>query len=204
MEALNTGEFCVILGEYIGKRTEYGRRTMEIHEIRRELKEKLADAEKVLIGIGSEWKEAGEERERLIKKAAENLMGAVEGKDYFIISTLTLDELFRLGFEKTHMVAPLDVSLTEEEWDGYTKWLSGTLNKNTVLLELGEGFQYPSLIRWPFEKTAAINRKAYLYRVHSRLYQITDELKEKAAAVKADSAEFMAGWEMEDRNGSDQ
>lgn len=177
---------------------------MEIHEIRRELKEKLADAEKVLIGIGSEWKEAGEERERLIKKAAENLMEAVEGKDYFIISTLTLDELFRLGFEKTHMVAPLDVSLTEEEWDGYTKWLSGTLNKNTVLLELGEGFQYPSLIRWPFEKTAAINRKAYLYRVHSRLYQITDELKEKAAAVKADSAEFMAGWEMEDRNGSDQ
>ena len=64
------------------------------------------------------------------------------------------------GFEKEHMVAPLDVSLTEEQWNGYTGWLAGTLNRTTVLLELGEGFAHPSLIRWPFERTAAINRKA--------------------------------------------
>ena len=52
-------------------------------------------------------------------------------------------------------------------------------NRTTVLLELGEGFGHPSLIRWPFERTAAINRKARLYRVHKTFYQITEELKEK-------------------------
>lgn len=86
---------------------------------------------------------------------------------------------------------------------GYTGWLAGTLNRTTVLLELGEGFGHPSLIRWPFERTAAINRKARLYRVHKTFYQITEELKEKAAAVKADSVGFMEGFG-EEEHGSDQ
>ena len=72
-----------------------------------------------------------------------------------------------------------------------------------MLLELGEGFAHPSLIRWPFERTAAINRKARLYRVHKTFYQITEELKEKAAAVKADSVGFMEGIG-EEEHGSDQ
>ena len=177
---------------------------MERNEIRQELGERLRDAEKVLVGIGAEWKPADGDREELVKKAARVLSRALEGKDYFVISTLTADALSRLGFEKTHTVAPLDVSLTEEEWDGYMKWLAGTLNRKTVLLELGEGFAHPSLIRWPFEKTAAINRKAYLFRIHEKFYQITDELREKAAAVKADSVGFMAEWEREDEDGSDQ
>ena len=61
------------------------------------------------------------------------------------------------------------------------------------LLELGEGFEHPSLIRWPFEKTALLNYKAYLYRVHGKFYHITDELKEKAVAVNMDSVQFLAG-----------
>lgn len=179
-------------------------KSMEINEIRREMKERLANGEKLLIGIGSEWKEAEEDREAVIRRAAAALLKELEGKDYYIISTLTLDELTKRGFEKKHMVAPLDVSLTEEEWDGYMKWLAGTLNRRTVLLELGEGFLHPSLIRWPFEKTAALNQKAHLYRIHRKFYQITDELKEKATAVKCDSAEFMAEWEEEEENGSNQ
>lgn len=51
--------------------------------------------------------------------------------------------------------------------------------------------------------TAAINRKARLYRVHKTFYQITEELKEKAAAVKADSVGFMEGFG-EEEHGSDQ
>ena len=122
-------------------------------------------------------------------------MQAVDGKDCFVITTLVADALLKRGFEKTHMVAPLDVSLTEEEWDGYMKWLAGTLNRKTVLLELGENFLHPTIIRWPFEKTALINKKAHLYRVHKKFYQITDELKEKATAVQEDSVLFMAEWE---------
>ena len=156
---------------------------MDNSEIRKEIQEEVRKAEKILVGIGAEWKRGDEDREEQIRRASKALRDR--------------------GFEKEHMVAPLDVSLTEEQWNGYTGWLAGTLNRTTVLLELGEGFAHPSLIRWPFERTAAINRKARLYRVHKTFYQITEELKEKAAAVKADSVGFMEGFG-EEEHGSDQ
>lgn len=167
---------------------------MEIENIREDLKEKLAGAERVLIGIGAEWKVKDEEREAQVAKAKEKLNALMEGKDYFVISTLPLEELERLGFESGHTVAPLDVSLTEEQWNAYTDWLSRTLNRKLVILELGESFMHPSIMRWPFERTVAINNKACMYRVHKTFYQISDEIKEKAVAVKADSVEFFAEW----------
>lgn len=167
---------------------------MEIEQIREELKEKTKDAERVLIGIGAEWKMCDAKREKVISLATEQLKTLLEGKDYFVISTLEKEELDRLGFESNHTVAPLDVSLTEEQWNTYTFWLSGTLNRKLVIMELGEGFKHPSLIRWAFEKTAAINHKACLYRVHKTFYQISDEISGKGAAVKADSVEFFADW----------
>lgn len=175
---------------------------MDNSEIRKEIQEEVRKAEKILVGIGAEWKR-GMKTGRADPESLKALRELLEGKDAFIISTLTLGEMEDRGFEKEHMVAPLDVSLTEEQWNGYTGWLAGTLNRTTVLLELGEGFAHPSLIRWPFERTAAINRKARLYRVHKTFYQITEELKEKAAAVKADSVGFMEGFG-EEEHGSDQ
>lgn len=168
---------------------------MEIEKIREELKEKVSDAERVLVGIGAEWKFHDAERENTISRAKKNLNHLLDGKDYFVISSLTKEELDRLGFESTHTVAPLDVSLTEEQWNTYTDWLSRTLNKRLIIMELGESFMHPTIIRWPFEKTAALNHKACLYRVHKTFYQISDEIREKATAVKCDSADFFADWQ---------
>ena len=167
---------------------------MEIEMIRRELKEKLGDAERILIGIGAEWKKGDTEREELIAKANAKLKELVDGKDYFVISTLSAEDVSRLGFDPMHIVVPFDVNLTEEQWNWYMNWLSRTLNRKLVILELGEGFAQPTIIRWPFEKTAVINNKACLYRIHKTFYQISDEIKEKAVAVKADSAVFFAEW----------
>lgn len=167
---------------------------MEIEKIREELNERLGDAERILIGIGAEWKHGDAERENVITKAAESLKQLLAGKDYFVISTMTKEDVERLGFESANTVVPFDVSLTEEQWNNYMNWLSRTLNRRLVILELGEGFMQPTIIRWPFEKTAAINNKARLYRVHKTFYQISDEIKEKAVAVKADSATFFAEW----------
>lgn len=174
---------------------------MEIQVIRQKLKTDMEDAQKVLIGIGAEWKRADGDRESMVMNGAETLKRVLSGKDFFIITTLPYEEMMRLGFEKDHMVAPADVSLSEEEWDRYMKWLAGTLNRRTVLLELGEGFKHPSLIRWPFERTASLNHKAFLYRVHEIFYQITEELKDKAYAVHMDSVRFMADWEKEESDG---
>ncbi len=166
---------------------------MEIEKIYEELNRKLADAERILIGIGAEWKVQDDAREELVLKAKAKLKAMLEGKDYFVISTLSKEELNRLGFIDFKTVAPFDEALTEEQWNGYMNWLSRTLNRKLVVLELGEGFLRPTIIRWPFEKTVAINQKACMYRVHKTFYQIPDEIRERATAVKADSVEFVAG-----------
>ena len=116
---------------------------MDNSEIRKEIQEEVRKAEKILVGIGAEWKRGDEDREEQIRRASKALRELLEGKDAFIISTLTLGEMEDRGFEKEHMVTPLDVSLTEEQWNGYTGWLAGTLNRTTVLLELGEGTPVP-------------------------------------------------------------
>lgn len=173
---------------------------MEIENIRKEIKEKLEDAERVLVGVGAEWKKKDDEREEIVGEAAEKLRELIKEKDYFVISTLPPAEAERLGFDEARMVIPFDEALTEEAWNRYTDWLSRTLNRKLVILELGEGFMQPTVIRWPFEKTAAINQKAYLYRIHKTFYQISDEIREKATAVKADSAIFFAEWPQKEQS----
>ncbi len=77
------------------------------------------------------------------------------------------------------------------QWEKYTKWLQGTLNRKLCILELGAGMEYPTVIRFPFEKVAYFNQKARFYRVHSRLYQMTAELKERGVSIQANPEEFL-------------
>lgn len=76
-------------------------------------------------------------------------------------------------------------------WGYYTKWLQGTIHKNVLILELGEGFELPNLFKWPFEKIAFYNKKAHLIRVHEYLSQIGEDIKEKAESVTANSLDFL-------------
>lgn len=77
------------------------------------------------------------------------------------------------------------------QWQLYTKWLQGTLNKKLVILELGVGMKFPSVIRFPFEKVAYFNQKAYMYRVNERLYHLSEELKGKGTAINKNSVDWL-------------
>lgn len=156
---------------------------MEKTEAEKILKEKLETAEKILVGIGSEWKKKEGTEEEEVLHAAEKLKNFLDGKDYYIITSLPCEDADRLRFSAGHMAVPHSVSFTEEAWKYYTLWLSCTLNRNTVLLELGENYKDPSLIRWPFEKTAMLNNKAYLFRVHKIFSQVPEELSGKSCPV---------------------
>ena len=156
---------------------------MEKTEAEKILKEKLENAEKILVGIGSEWKKKEGTEEEEVLHAAEKLKNFLDGKDYYIITSLSGEDADRLGFSAGHMAVPHSVSFMEEAWKHYTLWLSCTLNRNTVLLELGENYKDPSLIRWPFEKTAMLNNKAYLFRVHKIFSQVPEELSGKSCPV---------------------
>ncbi len=75
-------------------------------------------------------------------------------------------------------------------WDMYMKYLTETVGSNLLLLELGVSLDYPTVIRWPFEKVAFINNKAHLVRVHEKLYQHTPEIKDKTDSIKMNSVDY--------------
>lgn len=78
-----------------------------------------------------------------------------------------------------------------ERWSEYTKWLQGTVNKKLCVLELGVGLEYPTVIRFPFEKIIFYNQKAFLYRVHPTLYQLGEEIADKGLGIKENPVDFL-------------
>lgn len=76
------------------------------------------------------------------------------------------------------------------QWQKYMRWLITTMNRELLVLELGEGFQTPTVIRWPFEKMVYFNKKSHMYRVHQTLSQVTEEIGDRAVPV----AENSVGW----------
>ncbi len=76
-------------------------------------------------------------------------------------------------------------------WEEYMNFLSRTLNSNLLILELGVGLEYPTVIRWPFEKVAFINKKAHLVRVHEKLYHHTPEIEEKTDSIQMNSVDYI-------------
>ncbi len=189
------------------------------------IRERLEDSEKVLVGLGREWRGASYEK----------LKELLQGRDYFIVTTVTDGKILESGLDPAKIVAPCgnetwrqcSKSCTKDiwemgevpdglcphckapltgntikadqyieegylpQWSVYTKWLTGTLNKKLVILELGVGFQTPTVVRWPFEKTAFFNQKSYMYRINEKFSQITEELKGRAEGIAENSVEFI-------------
>lgn len=76
-------------------------------------------------------------------------------------------------------------------WKDYMKWQTGTINRSLVILELGEGFATPTVMRWPFEKIIYFNRKSRLYRINESFYQLPKEAEERGVSVHENSIRWM-------------
>ena len=195
------------------------------------IRQEIAECEKLLIGLGEEWKA---ELVPDIANVYEKLAELTEGRDFFIVTTVTDARIFESGIDASRIVAPCgndtwrqcSRSCTKDiwepgeipddicphcgapltgntikaetyieegylpQWNKYTAWLAGTLNKRLVILELGVGFAVPTVIRWPFEKTAALNKKAHMYRIHGKFAQLSAEMGETAVSVPVNSVEY--------------
>lgn len=77
-------------------------------------------------------------------------------------------------------------------WERYMKWLQGTVNKKLCLIELGVSMRYPSVIRWPFEKTTFYNQKAKLFRIHHSLSQSAENIGDRCYTCDENSVVYMA------------
>lgn len=78
-----------------------------------------------------------------------------------------------------------------KNWQNYKKWLQGTVNRKLCILELGVGMEFPSIIRWPFEKICFYNQQAGLWRVHSSLYQLSEEIQMRGKSVRKNPVIFL-------------
>ena len=70
-----------------------------------------------------------------------------------------------------------------DKWSRYTKWLQGTVNRKLCILELGVGLSYPTVIRWPNEKIVTYNNKSFIFRIHEKLYQLSEGIGERAKSI---------------------
>ena len=82
-----------------------------------------------------------------------------------------------------------------DRWNEYTKWLQGTVNKKLCVLELGVGMEYPTIIRFPFEKIVLYNQKAFIYRVHQVLYQLGEGIGDRGRSIQEDPVDFLCRFE---------
>lgn len=78
------------------------------------------------------------------------------------------------------------------QWNVYTKWLQGIVNKKICVIELEAGMEMPTIIRWPFEKIVYYNQKSFLYRIHPALYQLGEKMSGRGVAIKEKSVDFLA------------
>ena len=207
-----------------------------MEEIKKQPTDALTGAEKVLIGIGGEWKlredgrdirerSLGDSAQAGLKEAYDSLYALVKDKDYHVVtdfnpgrmvapcgnihwrqcSNACTKDIWEEGEIPDdicpHCGAPLTGNTLDSgnyieegylpRWEAYKKWQTGTLNRALVILELGEGFGTPTVMRWPFEKIAFFNQKSLFFRIHESFYQIPREAQERAYGIHCNSVDFI-------------
>ena len=166
----------------------------------------IRDSDAVLLGFGEEFTVKKADKEQILS-AYNKIAKMVAGKPWFAVTVNTDDLIYESELNRFFIVAPCgseaagnvitmdgyDESCYLEQWQFYLNWLASTLGKKLCILELGVGLTFPSVIRLPFEKTALINRKSTLIRIHSKLAQGPDELEDRCICITENPVDFLDG-----------
>lgn len=123
----------------------------------------------------------------------------LESLDAYFEGKLTFEEISFAKDAEGHVISFNNIYVAGyreagylPQWNKYMSWLQGTMNRKVCLLELGAGLQFPSVIRFPFEKMTYFNQKASCFRVHKSLYQLTEEMAERSESVPVNAVELFA------------
>ena len=86
-----------------------------------------------------------------------------------------------------------DHFVEDENWhaaeERFGRFLSACKDKKTVLLELGVGFNTPTIIRFPFEKLAREHENISLIRLSRSKAMVPESLGDRAIGINADMAQ---------------
>lgn len=157
----------------------------------KEIIDDIKSSDYVILGIGKEIYNSDDDS---VYEDLKKILESIGHINYFIVSTDKTGNIRNKGFNEKRIVCPVNQGNTEEEekqWDFYNKWLSSSLAKKLVILEAGEDFSNPNIIRWPFERIVMINQKSRLYRVNNTFYQIPKEINDRAQAVEMNGVQFI-------------
>ena len=108
----------------------------------------IKSADYVLFGLGKEIYSSDDTE---IYDNLKKLFASMEHVYYFIVSTDKAGTIRNCGLNERRIVCPVNENNAEEEekqWDFYNKWLSATLAKKLLVIEIGEGFNNPNLIMY--------------------------------------------------------
>lgn len=95
---------------------------------------------------------------------------------------------------------PMNMNLRKDEYfvqdeawyeaeDRFSEFLDEAVDKRLVLLELGVGFNTPTIIRFPFEKLTRENDNIRLVRLNLNQAVIPESLSSRAVGINADMAQ---------------
>lgn len=163
-----------------------------------DLKNIIDSAALVLVGIGEEFKINSNEEDLL--KAYNNLSSVLGDKNYFVVTVCEDDLIFKSTLDKTKITAPfcegsegdrIEGEEKDPQWEKYMMWLSCTLNKELLIIELGASIINPQIIRWPFEKTVELNNKAKFIRINKQMPNVPTEISEKSTSIKMKAVDFL-------------
>ena len=76
----------------------------------------------------------------------------------------------------------------------YLGFLEGMEDQKVVFLELGVGYNTPTIIRYPFEKMTAVFPKAHLIRLNRDDLEGFAATKEKTISINDDMREVLRQW----------
>lgn len=78
-----------------------------------------------------------------------------------------------------------------DRWELYQKWLTGTMNKKLLVMEISVGFETPTVIRWPFEKIVMINNKSNMIRINEKFAMVTPEIADKTYTFSMSGKDYI-------------
>lgn len=86
-----------------------------------------------------------------------------------------------------------DYFVQDDSWyeaeERFSEFLSDAIDKKLVLLELGVGFNTPTIIRYPFEKLVREHDNISLIRLNLDQAIVPESFENRAVGINADMAE---------------
>lgn len=71
-----------------------------------------------------------------------------------------------------------------EQAERFYRWLGDRRDRNLLVLEIGAGFNTPSVIRWPMERIVHTHPHAHLIRVNLQHPQVPEEIAARSVALR--------------------